>query len=63
LAKSIAVNRSLKVLELQSNSIGQIGVKVLCEALKGNDSIHALNFNDNDLGDEGAQSISKLLQR
>lgn len=62
LAPALAVNKSLKVLELHGANIGAEGATACCHSMIHNTSIHAINFNQNDIGDSGAISVANLLQ-
>jgi len=61
LAQAMAMNRTMRVLEVQANGVGPRGAAVLCNALHNNMTVHAINFNDNALNDEGAEAVAALL--
>mmetsp|Transcript_8028 Transcript_8028/g.29835 ORF Transcript_8028/g.29835 Transcript_8028/m.29835 type:complete len:798 (-) Transcript_8028:3637-6030(-) len=62
LAPSLAVNHSLKVLELHNADIGPKGASACCQFMMSNDTIHAINFNQNNIGDIGAESVANLIR-
>lgn len=61
LAKSLAHNMSLKVLELPFNHIGNQGALALAKALESNRHLTVLNLGDNHIGAVGASALAKGL--
>ena len=55
LAAAIAKNKTIKVLDLHSNSLRPKGVKLLADALKENNTLQELHLNTNNIRDEGAK--------
>ena len=61
IAEELKTNRTLTVLDLQSNYITAGGAAQLCDALRLNRSLKELGLANNSLGDEGAAELSNLL--
>ena len=57
-----AVAHPLKKLDVSRNKFGAKGAKLLGDSLRDNVSLHILNISFNDIGDEGAHGLAKLLQ-
>ena len=53
----------LTSLNLSKNKLGPQGAQLLCESLKDHFGIKVLNVAHNFIGDSGAISLSKLLER
>ena len=63
LCRFVLVSDPLRqVLELHSNALGPMGATALANALRSNTCVRALNFNDNELMDEGAEALAGLLR-
>ena len=62
LAQAISNNNTnLKVLYLGSNSITHVGAYHLAEMLKTNQTLRRLNLSENNMGDQGVQSLADAL--
>lgn len=55
--------KTLSTLNLSKNKLGPKGTQLLCESLKDHSGIRNLNISNNYIGDSGAISISKLLEK
>ena len=55
-------NTFIKVLSLDHNSLGDIGVEMLADALKGNNSITTLDLEGNNIGHQGAKVLLEALK-
>jgi Ran GTPase-activating protein (RanGAP) involved in mRNA processing and transport len=62
LAGALERNRTLKVLDLDSNNIGD-GSRLLAAALERNNSLTALFLTSNNIGDDGARYLAAALER
>ena len=58
---ALANNRSLKILWLDMNKIGDEGAKRLADALKVNDTLKRLHLGFNEIGAEGAKHFANAL--
>jgi len=56
-------SKTLSSLNLSKNKLGPKGTQLLCESLKDHSGIHNLNIAHNYIGDSGAISLGKLLER
>jgi hypothetical protein len=66
LADAFRVNGALTSLDISNNRMGDDGVKPICEALKQNSSLKALDLNamktsGGEIGPQGAQYLADLL--
>ncbi|KAL2492572.1 Protein NLRC3 [Abeliophyllum distichum] len=59
----LAVSRRRETLNLSKNSIGDEGVKCLCDILVNNSGIERLQLNSSAFGDEGAKAIAEMLKK
>eukprot|EP00316_Scyphosphaera_apsteinii_P005390 CAMPEP_0119315310 /NCGR_PEP_ID=MMETSP1333-20130426/35297_1 /TAXON_ID=418940 /ORGANISM="Scyphosphaera apsteinii, Strain RCC1455" /LENGTH=268 /DNA_ID=CAMNT_0007320627 /DNA_START=53 /DNA_END=859 /DNA_ORIENTATION=+ len=62
LAKALADNTNLRLLDLWSNGIGPAGAAALAVALKSNRHLDKLYLNENPIGSDGAASLAEALQ-
>ncbi|KAF9962085.1 hypothetical protein BGZ72_010691 [Mortierella alpina] len=62
LAEVLKTNTTLTTLDLQSNSVGDIGAQALSEALQTNSTLTTLALNNNNIGDNGAQALAYALK-
>ncbi|CAH1117752.1 unnamed protein product [Phaedon cochleariae] len=58
LLSGLNVNKTLLVLDLGCNAIGDLGMEILSEWLKTRPSCRALNVSSNDIHDSGARALS-----
>ncbi|XP_043945257.1 NLR family CARD domain-containing protein 3 [Protopterus annectens] len=61
-ARSLLVNRSLRLLDMRNNCIGPKGAKALSDALKINQGLVSLNLQNNKIGEEGAVYVAEAIQ-
>ena len=61
LAGALTQNKSLKIVNLSRNNIGQEGAKNIAEALKYNASITTLELDRNPIGDDGITKLAESL--
>ena len=66
IASLIGVNGALTSLDISNNRMGDDGVKPICEALKQNSSLKALDLNASktsggEIGPQGAQYLADML--
>jgi Ran GTPase-activating protein (RanGAP) involved in mRNA processing and transport len=66
--KKVASNVSLKVresfltkLNLRGNDMGDVGIQIICEALKHNATLEILDLQGNKIGESGTKSIIDYL--
>jgi Leucine-rich repeat (LRR) protein len=59
--EALAVNNSLKVLDLRDCHLGPKAAEVIGSALKANSTLKTLHLTNNKLGDKGAESIAEAL--
>jgi Ran GTPase-activating protein (RanGAP) involved in mRNA processing and transport len=64
LANGIKINRSMRSLNLKWNCIGKgdTGTEHLCEALKGNLTIHNVDLRNNQISMQGAKYIAEMIK-
>jgi Ran GTPase-activating protein (RanGAP) involved in mRNA processing and transport len=55
------INKQCKHLRLGSNRITSIGVSILADALKNNNTLQQLSLYDNDISDDSVYSLAKVL--
>lgn len=60
-ANGLASNRTLTVLRLWGNCLGNKGVKELCRAINGNHVIKYINLYGNSISDEGAIELANTI--
>ena len=58
-----AGSQSLQTLNLARNRLGPQAVLLLCESLKDHTGLRKLDLSNNYLGDEGAMTLAKLLEK
>ncbi|KAL7553264.1 hypothetical protein ACHAWF_016519 [Thalassiosira exigua] len=56
--RALATNRTLLVLNLHCNNIGDEGIKHLAKAIKANQHLQTLHLNGNRIGDKGASYLA-----
>ncbi|KAJ3268515.1 hypothetical protein HDV01_002693 [Terramyces sp. JEL0728] len=61
LASALKTNKSLKILNLNGNRIGDAGVEAIIDSLNENKTIKQLNFGSNGLTDKSIVKISEFL--
>ncbi|MDP3441882.1 MAG: hypothetical protein Q8T08_03395, partial [Ignavibacteria bacterium] len=61
LAEALKLNKTLKVLALPNESLGDEGINYLVEGLKDNTSVTEIDFSDNNISNTGANSILDML--
>ena len=61
LAKALATDNRLRLLDLWSNGIGPLGAAALADALAANSKLDKLYLNENEVGAEGAAALIKAL--
>ena len=62
LAESLARNRTLKILWLEENRIGDAGAMKLADALRENATLEKISLWFNEIGDAGAKRLAKALE-
>jgi hypothetical protein len=62
LASALAVNTTLRFLNLNDNYIGEEGALALAEALAVNTSLREMSLKGNEMGDKGVKAICEALQ-
>ncbi len=55
------INKQCKQLQLGFNRITSIGVSILVDALKSNNTLQQLSLRNNDISDDGVRSLAKVL--
>ena len=62
MAPAIAVSPSLTSVNLYDNSLKNVGVSAICEAVQGNkeSKLAALNVGYNSIGPDGAKAVAAL---
>ena len=63
LAKALTINKTLKVLSLRLNSIGDEGCIAICLQACKNQTLESLNLSGNGIGPKSASSICVVLRR
>ncbi|WP_375333338.1 hypothetical protein [Candidatus Tisiphia endosymbiont of Xenochironomus xenolabis] len=61
IAEALKNNKTLTILDLSSNFIGDEGAKAIAEALKKNKTLTSLNLSSNFIGAEGTKAIVEAL--
>jgi hypothetical protein len=62
LSKALEINKSVVILDLYGNSIGNEGAIAIASALKINKTLTKLSLHDNRIGDDGAIAIARALE-
>jgi len=63
LGNLLAINFTLKNLNLEGNHIADIGAKAIAEALKVNSRLKSLNLKENRITDIGAKALGEALKK
>ena len=59
--KQAIINKQCKLLSLQSNKITSIGISILADTLKDNNTLEILYLGNNYISDDGVHSLVNLL--
>jgi len=60
LSEALRINSTLVSLDLQYNTIGDVGARSLSEAIMTNPTFTRLDLRDNSYGELGVQTLSRL---
>lgn len=63
IAKMVAVNKTLKILNVNYSNINMEGMPILAEALKENHTLTELNLGYNFCGSKGVKALSEMLDK